>query len=832
LRKVRVYQLARELRISNEAVLGLLQQIDDSITSHMAAVDGEIAEQVRQQAGGGARSQGAREATRQTAVIEEKKAQVPGRAPRRRAAARPAAAVPPPVWQMPPLPPAPELSKTLIKASGTSASKPPPALLVGPVLPPRGGHVTQQTPELTRRDVPTRGRTYYPPAGRPGGGRPDRGAGVGPAAGGGLPDGRPGRRGRKKKRKRRQEVDEREVIDSIRRTMATLDGGPRRRRRRRQDGGEEDVLEETATIKASEFVTVAELAALLGARPAEVVVACLRLGIVANVNRRLDRDAIEAVADEFGYLVEFVKEFGAELLEEEDVVDEDAPRVSRPVVITVMGHVDHGKTKLLDYIRKTDVVSGEAGGITQHIGAYQVRLKGGLVTFLDTPGHAAFTAMRARGADVTDLVIIVVAADDGVNKQTIEAINHARAARKPLVIAINKCDLPNANPERIKQQLSEHGVQVEEWGGDTVAVEISAKEGTNVEKLLEMLLLVAEMQELSAQTDRPAKGTVIEVRKDPGRGIVATVLVMNGTLRIGDAFVCGVRHGRVRAMTDDRRERVESAGPSTPVEILGWSDVPQVGDTLVVAKSDAKARIIAGERAQVAREHRMKLATDRFRLDGLHARIQESKRADLRLIIKADVQGSAEVLRDSLEKLSDDQVNVVVIHAGVGKINESDVLLATASNAVIIGFHVRPDPKATQLAQTEEIEIRLYQVIYEAIDQIKDAMLGLLEPEKKERVVGTVEVREVFRIGKVGTVAGCHVITGTVTRQTVARVIRGEDVIGSGKIISLKRFKDDAKEVSAGFDCGLSLEGFDDIQVGDQIVGPGRRCVGCRLSRL
>ncbi|MFH1143466.1 MAG: translation initiation factor IF-2 [Candidatus Eisenbacteria bacterium] len=600
--------------------------------------------------------------------------------------------------------------------------------------------------------------------------------------------------------------------------MAAIDGSPRRRRRRRQDESGADVVEDSHTIKASEFLTVAEFAALLGARPAEVVAACLRLGIVANVNRRLDRDAIEAVADEFDYAVDFVKEFGEEMLEEEAEEVEEGSTGPRPVVVTVMGHVDHGKTKLLDYIRKTDIISRESGGITQHIGAYQVHLpSGGVVTFLDTPGHEAFTAMRARGADVTDLVILVVAADDGVNKQTIEAINHARAARKPIVVAINKCDLPTANPERIKKELSEQGLLVEEWGGSTVAVEISAREGTNVEKLLAMLMLVAEMQELRGQSDRPARGTVIEVRKDPGRGIVVTVLVQNGTLRIGDSFICGTRYGKVRAMADDLGERVESAGPSTPVEVLGWSDVPQVGDTIAAVKTEAMARVIAGERSQIARAHRMKLAANRFRLDDLHVRIKEGQRADLRLIIKADVQGSAEVLRDSLEKLTSEQVNVVVVHTGVGKINESDVLLAAASDAIIIGFHVRPDPKATQLAQSEEVEIRLYKVIYEAIDQIKSAMAGLLAPEKQERVLGTAEVREVFKVSKVGTIAGCTVVTGTITRQALARVIRGEDVIWSGKIISLKRFKDDAREVAAGFECGISLEGNEDIQVGDLI---------------
>ncbi|MBP6874791.1 MAG: translation initiation factor IF-2 [Candidatus Eisenbacteria bacterium] len=837
MRKVRVYQLARELRLTNEALLDILREIDSSITTHAASVSGEVAEEIRQRLSGNAPRSAAAPAgepvAQATVTAEEGTAQAaPARAVR-----RPAARVTPlqptaPVWKLPRLPQAPDLSETLIKAKAAPATTPPPARRVGPVL-PRSGRPGALPAEIPQPEAAAPGRTYYPsqtsrPGGRGRGMTIERGLGErdragldrergAVAPGGGAADTRPGRKGRKKKRTRR-EVDEREVLDSVRRTMATIDGTPRRRRRRRHEEGEEVVGEETRTIKASEFLTVAEFAALLGVRPAEVIAACLRLGIVANVNRRLDKDAIEAVADEFDYRVEFVKEFGEEILEEQEEETEAGDEAPRPVVVTVMGHVDHGKTKLLDYIRKTDVISRESGGITQHIGAYQVHLpSGGVVTFLDTPGHEAFTAMRARGADVTDLVILVVAADDGVNKQTVEAINHARAARKPIVVAINKCDLPNANPERIKKELSEHGLLVEEWGGETVAVEISAKQGTNVERLLEMLMLVAEMRELRAQPSRPAKGTVIEVRKDPGRGIVGTVLVQNGTLRIGDSFVCGIRHGKVRAMTDDLGERVEAAGPSTPVELLGWSDVPQVGDTLAVVKSESLARVIAGERSQIAREHRMKLASDRFRLDDLHVRIKEGQKADLRLIIKADVQGSAEVLRDSLEKLTSDQVSVVVVHAGVGKINESDVLLATASNAIIIGFQVRPDPRATLLAQSEGVEIRLYKVIYEAIDQVKDAMAGLLAPEMKERVLGSAEVREIFRVSKVGTVAGCHVITGLISRQALARVIRGEDVVWSGKISTLKRFKDDAREVQAGFDCGISLEENDDIQVGDLI---------------
>ncbi len=810
MRKVRVYQLARELKLSNEELLQVLQEIDASIDSHMAAVDASVVDQVRGKLAED-RAPGKRETARRTAVLDEA-APVSARATPQRERApvkrAPAPVAPPRPLTMPTLPKAPDFGSPTLQAGTAPTAGAPPARPVGPVPPPRGERGQARAPEARTSTQGPIGRVYYtPPTGAPV--RSDRGP---------TTDRRavPGRKSRKKKK--RPEVDEHEVLDSIRRTMATMDATRQRRHRRRTDDAGPDEEEESNRIQVSEFLTVAELASSMGVRPSEVVGACLRLGIVANVNRRLDRDSIEAVADEFGFGVEFVKEFGEELLREAEESVEKVPEVVRPVIVTVMGHVDHGKTKLLDYIRKTDVISRESGGITQHIGAYQVHLpSGGSVTFLDTPGHEAFTAMRARGADVTDVVVLVVAADDRVNEQTIEAINHARAARKPILVAINKCDLPTANPDRIRKELSEQGLLVESWGGETVAVEISAKLGTNVDKLLEMVLLVAEMQNLQAAVDRAARATVIEARKDTGRGTVGSVLVQSGTLRVGDPFVCGVTFGKVRAMINDLGERVENAGPSTPVEVLGWNDVPQVGDTLAVVNSDATSRLISSERAQIAREHRMKLAASRFRLDDLHTRIKEGQKADLRLIIKGDVLGSVEVLRDSLGKLSTDQVNVIVIHTGVGKINESDVLLAAASNAVIIGFHVRPDPRATQLAQSEGVEIRLYKVIYETIDHVKDAMAGLLAPKEQERVLGTAEVRDVFRITKVGTVAGCSVITGTLTRQAMSRLIRGEDVIWSGKITSLKRFKEDVREVAAGFECGLSLEGFQEIQVGDLI---------------
>ncbi|MBM3317588.1 MAG: translation initiation factor IF-2 [Candidatus Eisenbacteria bacterium] len=796
MRKVRVYQLARELKITNEILLGLLGELGVEVANHAAAIDAEVAEQVRAHLGGSRPEAAAsREAPARAAV---RRAEAPAAATR---AAAPAA-----LWSLPSLPQAQDFALPTLQAAPPAPATLPPARPLGAVLPPREAGAALRPPE-TRTPAAAATRTYYPER------RPA------PVADSQRTDRRgPVPRKTRKKRKRPQ-VDEREVMDSIRRTIATIEGAPGRRRRKRrseEDGGPDEG--ESAILRVSEYLTVAELAASMGVRPAEVVVACLRLGIVANINRRLDAMAIETVADEFGYAVELTTEVGEAMISHEGAeADEGGEETPRPVIVTVMGHVDHGKTKLLDFIRKADVVSSESGGITQHIGAYQVHLPTGTVTFLDTPGHEAFTAMRARGADVTDVVVLVVAADDRVNEQTVEAINHARAARKQIVVAVNKCDLANADPGRIKKELADQGLLVEEWGGQVIAVEISAKFGQNVDKLLEMLVLVAEMLDLKAVVDRPARGTVIEARKDPGRGIVGAVLVQSGTLRIGDSFVCGVVHGKVRALVNDRGERVESAGPATPVEVLGWSEVPQVADTFAAVKSDAVARAISVERTQIARQHRMKLAAHRFRLDDLHRRIQEGKRADLRVILRADVQGSAEVIRDSFEKLTNEQVNVAVIHAGVGKITESDVLLAATSNAMIVGFHVRPEPRATQLAQSEGVEIRLYKIIYEAIDQVKAAMVGLLAPKQEERVLGTAEVREIFRVPKAGTVAGSHVLTGKVVRSGAARLIRGADVLWTGKIGTLRRFKDDAREVLSGFDCGITLDGFDEIQVGDQI---------------
>jgi translation initiation factor IF-2 len=611
-------------------------------------------------------------------------------------------------------------------------------------------------------------------------------------------------------------VDEKLVAESVRKTLASLDQGQRRRHHHRDEVGGEAAAETAKVIRATEFITVAELANLLEVRPQEVITTCMALGLMATMNKRLDKDSIQAVADEFGFGVEFVSEYAEEAeTETEEAVEERL--TTRPPVVTVMGHVDHGKTSLLDYIRKTNVIAGEAGGITQHIGAYEVKAAGGKdITFLDTPGHEAFTAMRARGAQVTDLVVLVVAADDRVMPQTIEAIDHAKAAGVPIIVAINKIDLPGARPDLVKQELAARGVVVEEYGGKTVAVEVSAKKGVNVDKLLEMIVLEADLLDLKADPTRRAKGAVLEARVEQGRGIVASVLVDSGTLRVGDAFVAGQHWGRVRAMFDERGHTVKSAGPSTPVEVLGWNGTPGAGDIFTSFDDEREARDLANKRQALHREHEFRAAS-KIRLTDFHARMAQGETSELKMIIKGDVDGSVEALSESLAKLSTSEVQVRVIRQAVGQISESDVLLAAASDAIIVGFHTRPDPKARELAEREKVEIRFYDIIYKAVEEVRSALEGLLKPELKEVVVGAAEVRQVFRLSKAGTVAGCMVTTGTIPRTGRVRLRRAGEVEWTGRIAALKRFKDDVREVASGFECGISLEGRDDVKVGDVI---------------
>jgi translation initiation factor IF-2 len=616
-------------------------------------------------------------------------------------------------------------------------------------------------------------------------------------------------------KKKKRVVDEKLVRASVRRTLAEMDSSKRRHHRRDdKEDAAVSVEEEPRVIRVSEFISVAELAAQLEVKPQEVIAACMRLGIMANINRRLDKDSIMAVADEFEYGVEFVDELGGvEAVE----VEEAETLLPRPPVVTIMGHVDHGKTSLLDHVRKANVIAGEAGGITQHIGAYEVALPSGQkITFLDTPGHEAFTAMRARGAQVTDIVVLVVAADDRVMPQTIEAIDHARAAQVPIIVAINKIDLPDANVEMVRQDLAQQNLLVEEWGGKTIAVPISAKKGTNVEKLLEMILLQAELLELKADPSKHARGVVIESRVEQGRGIVATVLVQKGTLRVGDAFVAGATSGKVRALVNERGQRITTVGPSSPAGVLGFAAAPQAGDTFAAMEDEREARELAGKRSQLLREQEFRLHKH-VTLTDLYSQIQAGKVSDLLVVLKGDVDGSVEALEDSLTKLSTEEVKLRVIHRGVGQISESDVLLAAASNAVVIGFHVRPDPRAAELAAKEKVDIRLYEIIYEAVENVKDAMSGLLRPEIRESTAGTAEVRKVFRTTKSGAIAGSMVLSGTLTRNARARLIRGGEVVYDGKIASLKRFKDDVREVASGYECGIGLEDRDDIREQDII---------------
>jgi translation initiation factor IF-2 len=575
--------------------------------------------------------------------------------------------------------------------------------------------------------------------------------------------------------------------------------------------------ERKKAITMGEFITVKELSEKIGIQVSEIIKRLMKLGVLATINQELDYDTAALVASEFDIELEkkAVKSF-EEILEQEDVEDAPDDLRSRAPVVTVMGHVDHGKTSLLDAIRNSRVTEQEAGGITQHIGAYMVDIDGKAITFIDTPGHEAFSSMRARGAKVTDIAVLVVAANDGVMPQTIEAINHAKEAGVPIIVAINKMDIPGVNPDRIKQGLAENGLLVEEWGGDTIAVPISALKRQGIDTLLEMILLVAEMQELKANPNRLAKGTIVEAQLDKGRGPVATVLVQNGTLKVGDPIVAGTASGRVRAMIDHNGKRVKSAGPSVPVEVLGFSEVPEAGDILYAVGDDKLARQVAEERKEKIRDTSIR-STARASLDDLFSQIEQGELKDLNIIIKADVQGTAEAVRQALERLSNDKVRVRVIHSGVGTINESDVILASASNAIIIGFNVRPPGNVVELAEKEKIDIRLYRIIYNAIEDVEAAMKGMLEPTYREVVLGFAEVRNTFRISSVGTVAGCYITNGKVTRNANVRIVRDGIVVHEGTISSLKRFKDDVREVAAGYECGIGISNFNDIKEGDII---------------
>jgi translation initiation factor IF-2 len=643
-----------------------------------------------------------------------------------------------------------------------------------------------------------------------------------------TPDGR--RKSKKAKGKKRQRVDQDAVQSNIQRVMAELKGGGGKKRKRGKgsvptkeeiEAQEEEVRQEEererTTVRVNEFLTVAELAELIDIPSTEIIgFAFKNMGLMITINQRLDFDQIELMLEEFGFTAVRETEYAAEEVTAVEEDDEGDLQPRSPVV-TVMGHVDHGKTKLLDQIRSANVVAGEAGGITQHIGAYHVKLPDGRsITFLDTPGHAAFTAMRARGADVTDIVVLMVAADDSVMPQTVEAISHARNAGVPMVVAINKVDLPTANPTKVKQQLLQHDITVEEFGGDVLDAEISAKQGTGIDDLLEKVLLQAEMLELQANPDRDAYGAVIESRLSVGKGPVITVLVQNGTLRVGDSFICGLYDGRVRAMLDERGKPVDEVGPGIPVQVLGAAGVPQAGEAFAVRSAEMAAEI-AGNRQRLEREKQLRIKERGFKLGDFSQLLAAGEVSTLPLIIKGDVDGSVQALSDSLEQLGTDEVKVEIIHRAVGAINESDVILAGPAGAVIMGFRVRPDANSRNLAERDGVDIHVFDVIYEAVDQVRAALEGMLAPERREKIVGSAEVRDIFKIQKVGTIGGCYVTEGVIERKAKARLIRDGIVVYDGEFSSLKRFKDDVKEVRESFECGIGIANFNDVKVGDVI---------------
>ncbi len=776
--KKRIYQVAKEFRISSEALIGMLKKLGEDAKSHMNVIDDDVVQKVR------AEFEKEKDAIKKEYAKKVKKAM-------RERAKKPEAKEP----KRGAKPGGAEADggKT---ATGTTAARP---------APPSTKHAAP-----TAKSAPPTAKLAAPTA-RPAVPTAKPAAPIAKSAAPARAD--TARRGKKRRKPR---VDQKTVEETVRKTLAaTSERRPRRKRRKvRSDGA---IIEEEIKAQIPEFASVGEFAGALEIPPNDVIKKCLDLGLMVTINQRLDEDTILLLADAFDEEVEFLKEYGEDILEEQhDVATEGAETEPRSPVIAVMGHVDHGKTLLLDYIRDANVVAGESGGITQHIGAYEVVYEGKKVTFLDTPGHEAFTAMRARGAQITDMVVLVVAADDGVMPQTVEAIDHAKAAGVPIIVAVNKSDLPTANPDKVKTELSQQGLTVTEWGGDVTAVETSAKTGDGVTKLLDELLFQADLLELKAVATGPARGVVVEVEKQRGRGVVATVLVQSGTFNSGDPFVVGLASGKARALYDESNQEVLVAGPSKPVQVSGLSGVPQAGDILAVVSDEKLARNISAKRRQQQWERQTRFQ-NRVTLEDLHKQIAAGSIKELRIVINGDVDGSVGALADSLEKLSTAEVKVQVIRKAVGAVTETDVLLAAASNAIIVGFHIGVSVRVKELARREHVEIRLYKVIYEAVEDIRAAMEGLLEPERREVVVGTAEVREIFRVPKLGMIAGCYVLSGAVKRGAKARVIREEMLLHEGTVDSLKRFKDDVREVQTGFECGIGIAGMDDVQAGDLI---------------
>jgi translation initiation factor IF-2 len=851
-------------------VINLLRQMDVPVRSHLSPLSDDQVARIRARWEREKRARVAappaatrrRRGTAPAAPAPEAKQEPAGAtdAPakrRRRAATEPVADAPveaaaPEDVKAPVTPPAPATPRAPIAASTPAdvstieRPKTPPAPARPSAPPPQTAHSgtahagdrsndarERQRPQPVVPGAPrprpvATGAPYAPPrpvaSAAPGAGtapsrREDRGAG----GGGGRGEDR-GRRGKKGKRG----VDQEAVSANIGKTMASMRGPIRRGGARRAEDGtyrEEmaaqaaaEVEREKKTVRVNEFITVNELAQILKTPAVQIVgFAFKNLGLMVTINQRLDFDQIELIAGEFGFQAVKEEEYAADLKTAPTADDTAEQLVSRPPVVTIMGHVDHGKTSLLDYIRKSNVVAGESGGITQHIGAYHVDLPGGKsITFLDTPGHEAFTAMRARGAQVTDIVVLVVASDDQVMPQTIEAISHAKNAGVPMIVAINKIDVPGANPMKVKQDLLQHGVVLEEFGGTVLSTEVSAKKGTNIDILLDQILLQAEILDLKANPNRSATGAVIEAQLDPGKGAIATILVNNGTLHVGDDFICGMYSGRVRALLDERGRNIKDAGPAIPAQVLGIGGVPTAGDQFVVVEDAIESREIAQRRQRLDREAKSRrTAKGVVSLEDFMSQTAPGQKRTLRIVIKADQGGPAEALADALGQLAHEEVSVDVIHRGVGAITESDILLARASGAIIVGFHVRPDNNARAAAEREGVEIKLYKIIYEAVEDVRAALEGMLRPEEKEVVLGEAQVRELFKVPKMGVIAGCSVRSGVINRQGRVRVIRDGVEIYDGAIASLRRFKDDVKEVREGFECGIGVENFNDIKVGD-----------------
>jgi translation initiation factor IF-2 len=869
LSKLRVHDLAGEFGVPTDEVINLLRQMDVPVRSHLSPLSDDQVARIRARWEREKRARVAappattrrRRGTAAAAPAPEVKpepAAAEGASKRRRRAhvepapeapvEAPVAAEAKPTAAPTPAAPQPTVVAATLADAPTIERPKTPSAPARPVAPPQqtahaGTEQPHQRNEGRERQRPqpvvpgaprprpvATGAPYAPPrpvaSAAPGAGtaptrREDRGAGGG---GGGRGEERGGRRGKKGKRG----VDQEAVSANIGKTMASMRGPIRRGGARRAEDGtyrEEmaaqaaaEVEREKKTVRVNEFITVNELAQILKTPAVQIVgFAFKNLGLMVTINQRLDFDQIELIAGEFGFQAVKEEEYAADLKTTPTADDTADQLESRPPVVTIMGHVDHGKTSLLDYIRKSNVVAGESGGITQHIGAYHVSLPGGkFITFLDTPGHEAFTAMRARGAQVTDIVVLVVASDDQVMPQTIEAISHAKNAGVPMIVAINKIDVPGANPMKVKQDLLQHGVVLEEFGGTVLSTEVSAKKGTNIDKLLEQILLQAEILDLKANPNRSATGAVIEAQLDPGKGAIATILVSNGTLHVGDDFICGMYSGRVRALLDERGRNIKDAGPAIPAQVLGIGGVPMAGDQFVVVEDAMESREIAQRRQRLDREAKSRrTAKGVISLEDFMSQTAPGQKRTLRIVIKADQGGPAEALADSLGQLSHEEVSVDVIHRGVGAITESDILLARASGAIIVGFHVRPDNNARAAAEREGVEIKLYKIIYEAVEDVRAALEGMLRPEEKEVVLGEAQVRELFKVPKMGVIAGCSVRSGVINRQGRVRVIRDGVEIYDGAIASLRRFKDDVKEVREGFECGIGVENFNDIKVGD-----------------